>query len=1602
MSDRYFYGVPSGATYDLHVSRENHVADTLTFKPSPVLEQEADSSSVAGQDIGAESGWYTLHNPDIGDSDGTGGEFDSSASYTTIQGYGDGTVDKYTFAIVATDLKKPGGTTTNVAVNAGTYYLTATMTLAGPVDVGDQWVVTVDGTTYTYPVASGDTITQVANGLKAMIPAKYNATVATGTPTMLSLSDATGFTLASPYINHANSGKVIATAGSSTTKFSEVMLDMSGTIEGSSAWRVLLNGVAFDVPAAASLTSTVAALRTLIDLHSAWTIVSGGTTSQIRIRRTDLTTFTAQFQQEGLSPVGRVVISGTPDASTRAAARWTSATISVTAAHNNETLNIVVNGTTYTAPGSTNVSTLISSITTALASSGVTVSSTSSSVTLSSAAGFSLDYSVTAAPAAGDIALSAATWTAANLQLDVVAGHSFNANDLYRIVVDGTPYTAKENTRTLVGNDLRDQLNATLSFTATYDSGTQTLSIRKIGSTAPSITASVVAPVNSSTSTANGGAGIRQLTVSGTITPGETFLVVLGGSIPVPGYVAVSGDTPATVAAELASLIGGVTGYSATSTGGTVDIDDTASTFRPAVACTIVAAASPDATVSNLANSSGNVAYADLSGSVVDDEVWTLTVAGLAPAVYPVSGSSNTLADVAAGLMPAINAGGLYAARYSSGRLTIVRLDSAAIGATKTVVMPVSVPLNTSAGTLHEDWSTTVGTLDAFVADDVFTLQLTTETGTLTSKTYPVVSGDDATAVFDGLKFGLSTDGYTASVAGGILTISRSDRQAVTVRIIHHSAAMGATTTADTLTHYDAVSIVTTKSAPPSGKTWVLKIDGAEYTYKTRRRDSMSDVVSALVAKAVLAGWTAAATTTGTDNIPTIRLQSLNGVTVQFEEGNGTLTGLLDIDRYIDAVGGTTRIDGLLVRLLDQNDNEVTLTDSTGLDEDFSINPLKTFTINTVGTYTIQVYAPGATLPIQNGVPAGTLYRLNVSLPGHAVSTNQVNLAGKTITFTYQDSSSVDQTAVHTIESYDPETSTYTLTEALPATMPVGTRFTIGFDIGTVYPQYTINPASSGARIDTYTIVLTAEPAAGEIVRVDLSGIATRTYNSKLSFTAGNGEHNDPQVGVDLNFLEFTAGNWNIPQSVTVTAVNDSYADGQDAQVFVSMEQRVNRIRGPVIIEGGNRIGAEQFLNNPVMLPGETNFQLEDGAVTAAPTGIPQITDTHIKHFDPATKQQTSGFDPRMNDYPYSITFLDGPLKGFALEVANVTGTTVTFRTDWPTIDGIVTMPAVGDKYFITAINFNLLVNENTQVDVLNVYNSQSPVDDAMTLTADRLTGLGMGPDTFIGGEAFHGGIDYTGLEAVNIHLGTGSQDVTVRSTHTGETSIISGKGNDTIRIRTISGRTYVNSGTGTDAVTISGDDTTLDQITGLLTVAADGTDDTLDINDSADDNHNSGTLTATTLTGLDMPSVAEVQTMRVQATGGSFRLSATGLTGDVSLNFGATAAEMTTTLTTLFSGSPYSAVAGDITVIRTTDGPNSYLYTVSFVRHLAGQNLPTLVWVEAGDALTFTTEISKDVRISTVADGHHCARAKQRSDSYRLGYGRHIRLRSPWHDDYH
>ncbi|MBS0265809.1 MAG: VCBS repeat-containing protein, partial [Planctomycetes bacterium] len=159
--------------------------------------------------------------------------------------------------------------------------------------------------------------------------------------------------------------------------------------------------------------------------------------------------------------------------------------------------------------------------------------------------------------------------------------------------------------------------------------------------------------------------------------------------------------------------------------------------------------------------------------------------------------------------------------------------------------------------------------------------------------------------------------------------------------------------------------------------------------------------------------------------------------------------------------------------------------------------------------------------------------------------------------------------------------------------------------------------------------------------------------------------------------------------------------------------------------------------------------------------------------------------------------------------------------------------------------------------DTLNVDDTGDTAANIGNLTSTSLTGLGMS-----------GSISYGTVETLNIGLGSGGDTFTIDSTHTGSTNLNTNAGSDIVNVRTISGATTVNAGTESDTINVGsnaagtsgnpGNNTggNVNSIAALLTINGDAptaSGDTLNVDDTGDTIANTGTLTATTLTGLGM-----------------------------------------------------------------------------------------------------------------------------------------------------
>ncbi|MCS5571636.1 MAG: hypothetical protein NZ789_01760, partial [Pseudomonadales bacterium] len=305
------------------------------------------------------------------------------------------------------------------------------------------------------------------------------------------------------------------------------------------------------------------------------------------------------------------------------------------------------------------------------------------------------------------------------------------------------------------------------------------------------------------------------------------------------------------------------------------------------------------------------------------------------------------------------------------------------------------------------------------------------------------------------------------------------------------------------------------------------------------------------------------------------------------------------------------------------------------------------------------------------------------------------------------------------------------------------------------------------------------------------------------------------------------------------------------------------------------------------LVDGIDEINLGSDTVTSVGHGLSDGDKVSYHHPDAPTFIVSTPADPE--GAPYG----DDPIRGVSQD-----GFTIHFTESWDKYD--IDPIDLGrqndsgnyiDQFFYQDRNANLDVEESDQVDALHIHNQDSLATSEATLTRTLFSGLGMGADTTIEGRKFSGGITYDNMETVNLNLGTGTDTLWVESTHAGVTHIDAGQGyTNTINVLSTHGHTTIASGGAADEIPVGtlepnsshDNDASIDRIGGLLVVTGNGADDTLDIQDTLENNAsvNTGTLTSTDLTGLDMPQLAEVQRMTVKSTGGNFVLTSSAMSG--------------------------------------------------------------------------------------------------------------------------
>lgn len=293
---------------------------------------------------------------------------------------------------------------------------------------------------------------------------------------------------------------------------------------------------------------------------------------------------------------------------------------------------------------------------------------------------------------------------------------------------------------------------------------------------------------------------------------------------------------------------------------------------------------------------------------------------------------------------------------------------------------------------------------------------------------------------------------------------------------------------------------------------------------------------------------------------------------------------------------------------------------------------------------------------------------------------------------------------------------------------------------------------------DTYTVRLASQPTGDVFVVID--SVKTRTtwganayYENQLLLSDDGDDgidgNADDETDLQQITLKFTSANWNVEQIVTVRAYDDDRLDGNDTQVFAPDLQTVNKIRGPLIIEGAAGAGS-LTLPTPLMMPWELNIRPSDGNVVGfqaatmpaeAETMTVELADLQavvdrFKEDDPTfTLARLVGKTLEMSkgagtDVVLDPSRPDDKFDRFWLIVALVEVTDeapgdpqlVTLTLQNPTaVDPTqpnVTAPDSSSEYAITSLSVNFFADEREQIDYLFVYDDDSVADDTGSLTS--------------------------------------------------------------------------------------------------------------------------------------------------------------------------------------------------------------------------------------------------------------------------------------------
>jgi acrosin len=328
-----------------------------------------------------------------------------------------------------------------------------------------------------------------------------------------------------------------------------------------------------------------------------------------------------------------------------------------------------------------------------------------------------------------------------------------------------------------------------------------------------------------------------------------------------------------------------------------------------------------------------------------------------------------------------------------------------------------------------------------------------------------------------------------------------------------------------------------------------------------------------------------------------------------------------------------------------------------------------------------------------------------------------------------------------------------------------------------------------------------------------------------------------------------------------ITQIDTGLGDDVSTVETVAGETILKVSDGDDVVNVGTPAKLLDFINAALVVKGGTGhdqLNVDDSGDSNGNQG--QLSDSRISGFDmkgwidygtfeTLNLQLSLGNDAlTIANTHNATTLISGSAGDDVIQIEAIAGETVLKTGEG---DDFINISGADGK--VDLIKDHLVINGGEGTDLLNVDDSGDGSSNSGELYDNQVAGLGMSQP-----------IEYSGIEAVAVILGTGNDIFTIRANNADAAFLDTGSGNDLVKVETIRGETTIKGGIGDDTVIVHNFDRRLEGIDASLVINGGSGSDIVQLDNSGEVADSEGLIANGLIAGLGMAVAIEYDSVEV------------------------------------------------------------------------------------------------------------------------------------------